>query len=152
MKYKFRSLFDRDKEFTIESDEPLGLYNVFSLSIKKVDKDSKSYSYDNIDCTLQYSKKGETAIKRIDLDQHNFSGFYMFVETYKKRNAFSIGEPIELAEKDTIYVHDNIALENADDDVKIAFKSFITNNKVVDELFKCFLVAYHMGNLRKNRN
>lgn len=149
MKYKFRSLFDREKEFTIESDEPLGLYNVFSLSIKKVDKDSKSYSYDNIDCTLQYSKKGDTGIKRIDLDQHNFSGFYMFVETYKKRNAFSIGEPIELSDEDKIYVHDNISLENADDDVKIAFKSFITNNKVVDELFKCFLGGVSYGKTKQ---
>ena len=53
MEYRFKSLFDREKEHVIETDEPLHLYDVFSISIGKVDKKSKSFSVDNINCVLK---------------------------------------------------------------------------------------------------
>ena len=64
MIYKFRSFFNRDNDYTIVSDEPLELYNDFSLSIKKIDNENKSYSYDNIDCVLKYGHRGTLGIKK----------------------------------------------------------------------------------------
>ena len=52
MEYRFKSLFDREKEHVIETEEPLHLYNEFSISIRKVDKECKSFSIDNIDLNL----------------------------------------------------------------------------------------------------
>ena len=58
MEYRFKSLFDREKEYVIETEEPLHLYNEFSISIRKVDKESKSFSVDNINNNfgLQYQE------------------------------------------------------------------------------------------------
>jgi hypothetical protein len=144
MKYKFKSLFNRDKEYTIETDEPLDLYDDFALSIKKVDKNSKSFSSENIDCVLKYGKHNQLGLKTIELERENFSGYLMMVETYKLRNAVSMGEPLEMVKNEVPYEFKGVTLNNANNELKLAFNKYVEDNKLMDVLFHCFLrgVAY----------
>lgn len=144
MVYHFKSLFNRDKEYTIECDEPLDLYNNFSLSIKKVDREDKSFAYENIDCVLKYGKKSEIGLKTIELDRYNFSGYLMMVETYKQRNAVSMGEPLEIIKEEIPYEFKDTTLENANQELKLMFNKYVEDNNLMEILFQCFLrgVAY----------
>lgn len=144
MEYRFKSLFDRSKEYTIETEEPLHLYDTFSISIRKIDNDNKSFSYDNIDCILQYSKRGSLDVNKLELDRFNYSGFYMTVEVYKRRSCFSMGEPIELVKEEKPYEFKDTTLENANNELKLAFNEYLESNGIIDILFQCFLhgVAY----------
>lgn len=144
MKYKFKSLFNREKEYTIETDEPLDLYDDFALSIKKVDKNSKSFSSENIDCVLKYGKHNQLGLKTIELERDNFSGYLMMVETYKQRNAVSMGEPLEMVKDEVPYEFKGVTLNSANNELKLAFNKYIEDNKLMDVLFQCFLrgVAY----------
>lgn len=144
MEYRFKSLFDRSKEYTIETEEPLHIYDTFSISIKKINNDNKSYSYDNIDCILQYSKRGALGINKIELDNTNFDGFYITVETFKKRGCLSMGEPIELVKEGKMHEFKDTTLENANNELKLAFNEYLESNNIMDILFQCFLhgVAY----------
>lgn len=144
MKYNFKSLFNRERKYIIECDEPLDLYDDFSLSIKKVDKSDKSFSYDNIDCVLKYGKQGTLDYKTIELDRDNFNGYYMLVETYKNRNALSVGEPLEMIKEEVPYEFKDVNLDNATIELKLAFNKYVEDNKLMDALFQCFLhgVAY----------
>lgn len=144
MKYKFKSLFNREKEYTVECDEPLELYDDFALSIKKVDKANKSFSYDNIDCILKYGKHNQLGINKIELDRYNFSGYLMMLESYKQRNAVSMGEPLEMIKETVPYEFKDVNLENANNELKLAFNKYVEDNKLMDVLFQCFLhgVAY----------
>lgn len=144
MKYKFKSLFNREKEYTIECDEPLELYNNFALSIKKVDKANKSFSYENIDCVLKYGKRNDIGLKIIELDRYNFSGYLMMLESYKQRNAVSMGEPLEMIKEEVPYEFKDTNLDNANKELKLAFNKYVEENKIMDILFQCFLhgVAY----------
>ena len=144
MEYRFKSLFDREKEYVIETEEPLHLYNEFSISIRKVDKESKSFSADNIDCVLRYSKRGTIGINQIELDSTNYDGFHMMVETLKKRGCISMGEGVELVRETKPYEFKDTNLENANNELKLAFNQYLEENKIMDILFQCFLhgVAY----------
>lgn len=145
MVYKFRSVFDRSKEYTIETNEPLELYNDFSVSIKKVDNEKKTYSYDNIDCVLKYFKRGTLGIKTIELDRDNFSGFYMMVETFKERNCLTMGEALELV---TEHNQEEITIDNADTETRMAFEHYLKNSGIINTLFKCFLNGVQYGNTK----
>ena len=145
MKYKFKSLFKRDKEYTIECDEPLELYDNFALSIKKVDNGNKSFSHENIDCVLKYGKRNDIGLKTIELDRYNFSGYLMMVETYKQRNAVSMGEPLEIIKEEILYEFKHTNLENADKELRLAFNKYIEDNKLMDTLFQCFLRGVSYG-------
>lgn len=145
MKYKFRSVFDRQKEYTIESDEPLDLYNDFSVSITKIDSDLKTYSYDNIDCQLKYMKRGNLGVKYLELDKNNFSGFYMMVETFKQRKCLKMGEPIEIVLPKKEFEYQDTNLDNADAEVKIAFEKYLKENNIMENIFQCFLHGVSYG-------
>lgn len=145
MEYKFKSLFNRSNEYTIETDEPLHLYDSFALSIKKVDNDIKSFSYENIVCILKCSKYNELGTKVIELDRYNFSGFYTLVEVYKNRNCLSMGEPLELIKEEIPYEYKETNLNNADTELKADFNRFITENNVMEVLFQCFLKGVSFG-------
>lgn len=149
MVYSFKSLFDRERIYTIDTEESLSQYDDFSLSIKKVDKDDKSFSTDNIDCTLRYSKHGKLGIKSIQLEPYNFSSYYAFVEKYKQRNAVSMGEPLELERKKELYEFDGVTLENADKEIKDAFKKYMEGNNIMETLFQCFLFGVSYGRINK---
>lgn len=145
MKYKFKSLFNREKEYTIETEESLELYDDFALSIKKVDKDSKSFASENIDCVLKYGKHNQLGLKTIELERDNFSGYLMMVETYKQRNAVSMGEPLEMVKDVVPYEFKNVTLNNANNDLKLAFNKYVEDNKLMDVLFQCFLRGVSYG-------
>lgn len=145
MIYKFRSFFNRDNDYTIVSDEPLELYNDFSLSIKKIDNENKSYSYDNIDCVLKYGHRGTLGIKKYDLDKDNFTGFHKMVETFKRRNCLSMGEAIELIVEKKPYEYEGVKLDNADQELKIAFEKHLKDSGMLDNLFQCFLQGVSYG-------
>lgn len=148
MEYRFKSLFDREKEHVIETEEPLHLYNEFSISIRKVDKENKSFSSDNIDCVLKYAKRGTMGINQIELDSTNYNGFHMMVETLKKRGCISMGEAVELIRETKPYEFKDTNLENANNELKLAFNNYLEENKIMDMLFQCFLhgVAYGKQN------
>ena len=145
MEYKFKSLFDREKEHVIETEEPLHLYDVFSISIGKVDKESKSFSVDNINCVLKYGKRGITGINQIELDSTNYDGFHMMVETLKKRGCLSMGEGVELVRETKPYEFKGTNLENANNELKLAFNKYLEENKIMDMLFQCFLHGVTYG-------
>lgn len=147
MDYTFKSLFNRNKEYRITTDEPLELYDDFSLSIKKIDNGNKSFSDNNIDCILKYMKHNELGTKTIELDQYNFSGYYMFVEKYKQRNAVSMGEPLQIVKDEIPYEYKEAKLSDTktDEELKIAFNKFIADNNVMDILFQCFLNGVSYG-------
>ena len=149
MIYSFKSLFDRERIYTIDTEEPLSQYDDFSLSIKKVDRNDKSYSPDNIDCVLRYAKHGKLGIKTIQLESYNFNSYYSFVEKYKQRNAVSMGEPLELERKKEIYEFDGVTLETANEDIKKAFKKYVENNNIMETLFQCFLSGVSYGKREK---
>ena len=149
MKYKFKSLFKRDKEYTIECDEPLELYDNFALSIKKIDNSNKSFSYENIDCVLKYGKRSDIGLKTIELDRYNFSGYLMMLEIYKQRNAVSMGEPLELERKKEVCEFDGVTLDTVNDDIKNAFKKCIGSNNIMETLFQCFLSGVSYGKREK---
>jgi hypothetical protein len=149
MKYNFKSLFNRERKYIIECDEPLDLYDDFSLSIKKVDKSDKSFSYDNIDCVLKYGKQGTLDYKTIELDRDNFNGYYMLVETYKNRNALSVGEPLEMIKEEVPYEFKDVNLDNATTELKLAFNKYVEDNKLMDTLFQCFLHGVAYGKSKK---
>ena len=144
MEYRFKSLFDREKEHVIETEEPLHLYNEFWISIRKLDKANKSFSSDNIDCVLKYAKRGTMGINQIELDSTNYNGFHMMVETLKKRGCISMGESVELIRETKPYEFKDTNLENANNELKLAFNNYLEENKIMDMLFQCFLhgVAY----------
>lgn len=145
MEYKFRSIFDRGNDYTIVCNEPLELYNDFSLSIRKIDDENKSYSYDNIDCVLKYGKRGTLGINKYDLDRDNFTGFHKMVETFKRRNCLSMGVPIELIVEKKPYEYEGVTLDNADNELKIAFEKHLKNSGILDSLFHCFLQGVSYG-------
>lgn len=149
MNYKFKSIFNRQREYTIETDEPLDLYDTFSLSIKKIDKDNKSFSEENIDCILKYGKSNSLGLQSIELDRYNFSGYLMMVETYKQRNALSMGEGIEIIRENKPYEFDGVNLDNANNELKLAFNKYVEDNKLLDVLFQCFLRGVSYGKLKK---
>ena len=149
MVYSFKSLFDRERTYTIDTEESLSQYDDFSLSIKKVDKNDKSFSVDNIDCILRYSKHGKLGTKSIQLEPYNFNSYYGFVEKYKQRNAVSMGEPLELERKKEINEFDDVTLENADNEIKTAFKKYIERNNIMENLFQCFLAGVAYGRTNK---
>lgn len=144
MEYKFKSLFNKEHEYVIECEEPLELYDNFALSIRKVDKANKSFSDENINCILKYGKRTQLGMKELDLDKYNFSGYFMFVETYKERNAVSMGEPLEMIKEEPKYEFKDVNLNNANNELKLAFNKYVEENKIMDMLFQCFLrgVAY----------
>ena len=145
MEYRFKSLFDREKEHVIKTEEPLHLYNEFSISIRKVDKECKSFSIDNIDCVLRYAKRGIAEMKQIELDSTNYDGFYMMVETLKNRGCVSMGEGIELIRETKPYEFKDTNLENANNELKLAFNNYLEENKIMDMLFQCFLHGVAFG-------
>lgn len=143
MVYKFKSLFDREKLHMIITDEPLHLYNNFILSIRKVNDDIKSYSYDNIDCVLKYSNRGTLETKELDLDRENFNGYLMMIEKFKSRNCKSMGEPIEIVNDKVKETYKEITLDKADNETKLAFNKFIDDSNIMELLFKCFMGGIH---------
>ena len=145
MVYNFKSLFNREKEYTIDTEEPLDLYNTFSLSMKKFDAKDKSFAYDNIVCVLKYGKKGVLELQQIELDQTNFSGFYLMVEVFKQRNCLSMGEPLELIKENPFNEFENVNLENAEEELKLEFNKYVENNDIMNTLFKCFLKGVSYG-------
>lgn len=145
MTYRFKSLFNRDKEYTIECDESLELYDNFSLSMKKVERENKSFAYDNIECVLKYGKKGELGLKTVELDRYNFSGYLMMVETYKQRNAVSMGEPLEMIRDDIPYEFKDTTLETASQELRLAFNKYVEDNGLMNILFQCFLRGVSYG-------
>ena len=149
MEYRFKSLFDREKEHVIETEEPLHLYNEFSISIRKVDKENKSFSSDNIDCVLKYAKRGTMGINQIELDSTNYNGFHMMVETLKKRGCISMGEAVELIRETKPYEFKDTNLENANNELKLAFNNYLEENKIMDMLFQCFLHGVTYGKQNK---
>lgn len=144
MKYQFKSLFNREKVYTIDCEEPLDLYDDFSLSIKRVDSDIKSFSADNIDCVLKYCKHGTLDIKRYELDSTNFSGYHLLVENLKRRNCVSLGEGLEIVRNNKNEFED-VSIDDADSDTVMAFNQFIKDNDIMDALFKCFLNGVSYG-------
>lgn len=149
MKYNFKSLFDRERTYTIETDEPLSIYDTFALSIKKVDNQCKSFSEDNIDCILKYSLRGKEGTYSIQLEPYNFESYYAFLEKYKSRNAVSMGEPLELDIKRQVEEDDDLSLETADTKTKELFNAFVNDTNVMNTLFKVFLRGVKYG--RTNR-
>ena len=142
MEYRFKSLFDREKEHVIETEEPLHLYNEFSISIRKVDKESKSFSVDNINCVLKYGKRGVTGINQIELDSTNYDGFHMMVEMLKKRGCLSMGEGVELVRETKPYEFKDTNLGNANNELKLAFNKYLEENKIMDILFFPLLIQF----------
>lgn len=145
MEYRFKSKFDRSKEYIIETNEPLELYDVFALSIKKFDNNDKSFSNDNIDCVLKYSKKGVLDTKTIELDYSNFNGFYMLIETFRHRGCLSMGEPLDMIYEKKVNEYENVNLSNADEELKLAFNDYIEKHNIMDILFKTFLAGVSYG-------
>lgn len=139
MIYRFRSIFNRDNEYTIECDEPLELYDDFSLSIKKVDNDNKSFDYTNIDCVLKYAKHGTLGIKQYELEPQNFNGFHMMAETFKHRGCLTMGQPIELIKDKIEDKVTNTTLKNCDEKLRLAFEKYIQESNIMESLFQCFL-------------
>ena len=146
MVYKFRSVFDRNNDYSIICDEPLELYDNFGLSIKKVDDEDKSFSYENIDCILKYSKKGVLGSKQYELDRDNFTGYHKMVETFKnKKLCLSMIEPIELIREGKTYECNNITLDNADTELKLAFEKYVKESGLMNTLFQVFLQGVTYG-------
>ena len=149
MEYKFKSIFDREREYTIDTEEPLNLYNTFALSIKKIDKNDKSFGYDNIDCVLKYSKRGTLDGKTIDLDSTNFDGYSMLLERYKKKSCLSMGEAIELVSEKSTNEYENTTLDIAQTELKLAFEEYVRESGIMDALFKCFLNGVSYGKRKR---
>lgn len=140
MKYTFNSLFRKENEYVIESDISLEEYDEFSISIRKVDEENKSFSYDNIDCVLKYGHKGKLDIQILELDQSNFDGFYLLVEKFKNRKCYSMGIPISLSisSKNNL-INDKETLETIDEGLKKEFENFLKRTDVREALLKLFL-------------
>ena len=145
MKYTFTSIFDKEKVYTIDTEEPLELYHDFALSITKINPDNKSYSYDNIDCVLKCLKQNELGSKIVELDETNFSGFYMMVETFKRRECKRMGEGIEIVQNKPNFEYKDTTLDNADSELRSAFDQYVKDNNIMDVLFQCFLHGVSYG-------
>lgn len=149
MIYKFRSIFDRNNEYIIDSEEPLSLYDDFTLSINKVDSNSKSFAYENIDCELKYVKHGNIEAKYIELDKDNFNGYYMMIENFKHKQCLKMNIPIEIIKEEQTFEYKDVTLLNGDEEMKIAFNKYIQENSIMDMLFQCFLHGVSYGKLKK---
>lgn len=145
MKYTFTSIFNKEKVYTINTEEPLELYNDFSLSITKINPDNKSYSYDNIDCVLKCLKHNELCTKIVELDGTNFSGFHMMVETFKRRGCNRMGEGIEMVQNNPNFEYKDTTLDNADSELRYAFDQYVKDNNIMNVLFQCFLHGVSYG-------
>lgn len=139
MEYKFRSLFNREKEYVIDTENCLEKYDSFALSIGKLDNNNKSFGEDNIDCVLKYGKKGVAEGYSLDLDKNNFDGYHMFVETYKRKGCLKMGEAIELAKNKPAVIDDYVGIDDADENLRLAFDAYLKDSGIMDVLFKCFL-------------
>lgn len=126
-------------ECTIDCDEPLEIYNDFTLLIKKVDSDSKSYSYENIYCVLKYGVHGDVKMKIYELDSRNFSWYYMMVEKFKSKRCHGMGVPVELVISNTDNPVEDITPENADDQLRKSFGKFLEDSGIIETLFKFYL-------------
>ena len=148
MKYTFKSIFDPTKEFKIETDIVLTNFNTFNVIISKVDNEKKSYAEDNINCILKYSDCNINKSYEMDLDSSNFDGYYGTLEKFKKRNCLTMGEPIQLCFVGTYKTENKLTINNATLEMKERFQQFITDNKIMETLFNCFLegISYEREN------
>lgn len=139
MQYKFRNLFNREDECTIDCDELLNSYDDFSVSMRKVDINNKSYSYDNIDCTLKCVRHRDKTTKIIELDKDNFDGYLLMLEKYKEKTCLRFGKAFELITENNSLEGLETTFKEDSSELRNAFEDYLTKSGIKEMLFQCFL-------------